>query len=175
MPAKYDRTRALPLQVPPTLRAELDALVASAPAALRLNRTMVAVEALRRGLAVLRVDLARDPLAVHRGLVSETTEPAATVTPSTTSAPTVATTKAPTTRPSKSTRAPRAAPAPARAAEVDSAAVLARFLASEVKVATFARAHGIPRSTLQMWATGERSLNAKALARVVKGLDAEGK
>jgi DNA-binding transcriptional regulator YiaG len=53
--------------------------------------------------------------------------------------------------------------------------VLARFLAAEVKVATFARTHGIVRSTLQMWAAGKRPLNAKALSRVVRGLDVEGK
>jgi hypothetical protein len=167
MPAKYDPARALPLQVDPAMRAELDALVASAPAALRLNRNMVAVAALTRGLVQLRAELARDPMAVHRALVGE----APALSPSTEHTSTKA-----SAHTGPAPRPPRAraecAPVAVEGGDVDAAAVLVRFLASGVKVAPFAKAHGVARSTLQMWATGKRPLPAAALARVVKGLDA---
>ncbi len=66
MPSKYDRAGALPLRVPPELRAAVDALVAELPRGLPLNRNAVAVAALHTGLDALRAQLAADPFAVHR-------------------------------------------------------------------------------------------------------------
>ncbi len=173
MPSKYDRETALPLRVPAELRAELDALVDQVPAALRLPRNSIAVAALTRGLVQLRAELARDPMAVHRALVGEAPDGgASTGSTSTKASASAGHAPTPTAARAGSTSTKggaRTKPAP------DGAAVLARFLASGLKVAPFARAHGVARSTLQMWCAGERSLNAKALALVVKGLDVEGK
>jgi hypothetical protein len=80
---------------------------------------------------------------------------------------------APSTTRARTEHAPPAGPVDGEA--LDAAAVLVRFLAAGVKVAPFAKAHGVARSTLQMWATGKRPLPAAALALVVKGLDVEGK
>ena len=66
MPSKYDRAGALPLRVPPELRAAVDALVAELPRGLPLNRNAVSVAALSVGLDALRAQLAADPFAVHR-------------------------------------------------------------------------------------------------------------
>lgn len=174
MPSKYDRETALPLRVPAELRAELDALVDQVPAALRLPRNSIAVAALTRGLVQLRAELARDPLAIHRGLVGGAPDGGASPGRASTEASASAE-HAPTATAARAGRASTKGGARTKPAPVDGAAVLARFLAAELKVATFARAHGIARSTLQMWCAGERPLNAKALALVVKGLDAEGK
>ena len=183
MPSKYDRDTALPLRVPAELRAELDELVDQVPAALRLPRNSVAVAALTRGLVQLRAELARDPLAVHKALAGDAPDAGAPTVNTSTKAsasaerappPTAARAGRTSTKGGARTpRAPTAAPVDGEA--LGAPAVLARFLAAEVKVATFARTHGIARSTLQMWAAGERPLNAKALAKVVKGLDVEGK
>ena len=195
MPSKYDREATLPLRVPRELRARLDAVRALVPAPLTLPRNSVAVAALARGLDALAAELARDPTAVHRALAGSTSTGAAdTSTGSSSDAAgqgeharsthAARTEHTPSTPRARSKRAPSKARArtehtpPAKALDgeaLDAAAVLVRFLAAEVKVATFARAHGIVRSTLQMWAAGKRPLNAKALARVVRGLDVEGK
>jgi len=203
MPSKYDRNATLPLRVPPELRARLDAVRALIPAPLALPRNSVAVAALARGLDTLAAELASDPTAVHRALAGSTsTMPAGTSTASTGSssgtlargrehtprAPAARTERAPSAHGPRTTMSspnvlraraehtPPAAPANGEALDAAAApAVLARFLAAEVKVAPFAKRYGIPRSTLQMWAAGERPLNAAALARVVKGLDVEGK
>lgn len=188
MPSKYDREAVLPLRVPRELRARLDAVRALVPAPLTLPRNSVAVAALARGLDALAAELARDPTAVHRALAGSTStgssSDAAGQGEHARSTHAARTEHTPSTPRARSKRAPSKARArtehapPAKALDgeaLDAAAVLVRFLAAEVKVAPFARAHGIPRSTLQMWATGSRPLNAKALARVVKGLDAEGK
>ena len=195
MPSKYDREAVLPLRVPRELRARLDAVRALIPAPLALPRNSVAVAALARGLDTLAAELASDPTAVHRALAGSTSTAAAdTSTGSSSDAAgegehTPSTHRARTERPpstprARSKRAPSKARArtehapPAAALDgeaLDAAAVLVRFLASGVKVAPFARAHGVARSTLQMWATGKRPLPVDALALVVKGLDVEGK
>lgn len=173
MPSKYDREATLPLRVPRELRARLDAVRALVPAPLTLPRNSVAVAALARGLDALAAELARDPTAVHRALAGSTSTGAADTS---TGSSSDAAGQGEHARSTHAARTEHAPPAKALDGEaLDAAAVLVRFLAAEVKVAPFARAHGIPRSTLQMWAAGERPLNAKALARVVKGLDVEGK
>lgn len=83
------------------------------------------------------------------------------------------TAKAPSTTRARAEHAPPAEHLDGEA--LDAAAVLVRFLAAGVKVAPFAKAHGVARSTLQMWATGKRPLPAAALALVARGLDVEGK
>lgn len=82
MPSRYDPASALPLRVPPALRAALDALAARLPEPLELPRNAVAVAALARGVALLGQELERDPLAVHRALAGQ--EPAPAPTPSAT-------------------------------------------------------------------------------------------
>lgn len=195
MPSKYDREGSLPLRVPRDLRARLDAVRALIPAALALPRNSVAVAALARGLDTLAAELARDPTAVHRALAGGTSTGAADTSTGSSSGAAGHGERAPSapaarTERARSTPRARAAQAPSKArarAEhtpsaapvdgeaLDAAAVRVRFLASGVKVAPFARAHGIARSTLQMWATGKRPLPVDALALVVKGLDVEGK
>ena len=72
MPSAYDPAEALPLRVPSELRDALDTLVAALPPNLRLSRNSVAVAALHLGLNVLRDELGRDLLAVHRELALTT-------------------------------------------------------------------------------------------------------
>lgn len=78
MPSRYDPASALPLRVPPALRAALDALAARLPEPLELPRNAVAAAALARGVAMLGQELERDPLAVHRALAGQEPAPAPT-------------------------------------------------------------------------------------------------
>ena len=70
MPSTYSKDRTLPLRVSPQLRAQLDALGAMVPAALRLPRNTIAVVALTRGLESLAAEMRRDPMSVHRALAA---------------------------------------------------------------------------------------------------------
>lgn len=114
VPSKYTRNTALPLRVPPELRADVDALVAALPRGLVLSRNTVAVAALRRGVDALRAELGADPFAVHRALAAvEGEHQVQGVLPST-STPAAG---APIARGSGGTSAPGVAPGASRAPE----------------------------------------------------------
>lgn len=85
MPVDYDRDAALPLRVPPELRARLDAVRALAPAWAPLSRNGAGVAAIMLGLDHLEALLRTDPTAAARLLAGEAI--ATSSTPSTLAAP----------------------------------------------------------------------------------------
>jgi len=72
MPVDYDRDAALPLRVPPELRARLDAVRSLAPAWAPLSRNGAGVAAILLGLDALETALRADPTAAARMLAGET-------------------------------------------------------------------------------------------------------
>lgn len=72
MPVDYDRDAALPLRVPPELRARIDAVRALAPAWAPLSRNGAGVAAILLGLDALERSLRADPTAAARLLAGET-------------------------------------------------------------------------------------------------------
>lgn len=177
MPSTYDPNAALPLRVPPDVRARLDALTARLPPASKAPRNTVAVAALVRGLEVLERALDHDPFAVQRAFAGEPPlappqvqqEPAATSSRAPAARP-----ARPGAPPSKGTRAPvEGKVAPELAGDVDP--LRARWLAvpwGDLKLSTRAAcvAAKANRSSVQAWLTGA-NLSAGQRALVAAYLD----
>jgi len=181
MPVDYDRDTALPLRVPPELRARLDAVRALAPAWAPLSRNGAGVAALMLGLDHLEAMLRADPTAAARLLAGETI--ATSAAPSTTpreAAP------APAPRPPRPTRAPPP-PMATEHVEGDDAALRARLvalLASEPdkyardkvwNMARIARAARCDNKSLAAFRDGKPGLGSQPRARLralLDGIDA---
>lgn len=124
MPVDYDRDAALPLRVPPELRARLDAVRALAPAWAPLSRNGAGVAAIMLGLDLLEQAMRADPTAAARLLAGEPLTTSST--PSTTApAPAAPRESAPAPRPARPPRPPTAT----EHVEGDDAALRARFVA----------------------------------------------